>query len=356
MMQRWQVKLLAILLTLALMLVVVFIPFKIMACFKKLGSRGTRLLVTLSCFTGGVFLGTCLLFLIPEVFHLMTEPYYGFEHFPMAETTIGVGFMFIMFLERFVHSCKRKKTKKINREVQTNGCNGSTATPSPAIHEINNNEKDVQTLVQSNGETKYFQVELDNRLDEEETASVDSLTDESATKVIILFLALALDEFLGGISLGLQRTSGAVWGVLVGLLAHECVVGFSYGLQLAGLVSKKPCLSYTLGAMYALMSPVGSVVGMMIGEFVFSESINFVNGVLQGIATGVFLYVTFFEILEGKVNSKSTYKDLLAVSAGFFIMVFIALIPREGSMKQTDADYLLEHMNNKTTVQQTTYA
>ena len=39
--------------------------------------------------------------------------------------------------------------------------------------------------------------------------------------------------------MGLQRSNAGVWGMVVGLLAHEAVVGFSFGLQLASLAKRK---------------------------------------------------------------------------------------------------------------------
>jgi len=55
-----------------------------------------------------------------------------------------------------------------------------------------------------------------------------------------------------------------------------------------------------------------------------SRDVMLINGILQGIATGVFIYVTFFEILNDKVNSKTSFRNILAIFFGFVVMAAIA--------------------------------
>lgn len=333
-MERWHVKILATAITIVLMLIAVFIPFKIVAKFKKLGQKGIRILDTLGCFTGGIFLGTCLLFLVPEVVNLMQQPANsGFAgSYPVAEGIMAVGFVCIMFMERMVHSCRRTKEKT---QQQTNSTDSEEKCAKKLYGEMvylkGDKNCNTQYRAQPNEGTKAdekLEISEDNLLDEEN----EILATESITKAVILFIALSLDEFLGGISMGLQRTSTAVWGILVGLLAHECVVGFSFGLQLASLSKSRPgCFAQVLGLSYALIGPLGAVVGTLIGEMSWSsaEKVDAVNGVLQGLATGVFLYVTFFEILNGKIHSRCRYLDLVAVTFGMAVMALIAAIPKE---------------------------
>ena len=334
-MERWHVKVLATAITIVLMLIAVFVPFKIVAKFKKLGHRGTRILDTLGCFTGGIFLGTCLLFLVPEVVNLMQQPANsGFAgSYPVAEGIMAIGFVSIMFLERMVHSCRntKKKPQRTNSDSEDK-CEKMLCGESIYLK----GDKNCNTQYNSKPDegAKVMKIEEKLEISEDDPLDEDNeiLATENTTKAVILFIALSLDEFLGGISMGLQRTSTAVWGILVGLLAHECVVGFSFGLQLASLSKSRPgCFALVLGLSYALIGPLGAVVGTLIGEMSWSsaEKVDSVNGVLQGLATGVFLYVTFFEILSGKIHSHCRYSDLVAVTVGMAVMALIAAIPKE---------------------------
>lgn len=195
------------------------------------------------------------------------------------------------------------------------------------MQELNNKfKKQVSVEIEDQCQDRRFRARGDSDGD------MADKTEENTTKAVILFIALAMDEILGGLSMGLQRSNAGVWGMVVGLLAHEAVVGFSFGLQLASLASLAPskrCLVYTLAFLYALMTPLGAALGLIISEVTVVEYIDQINGVLQGLATGVFLYVTFFEILEGEIHSQTPLANIAFFTLGCGVMAAIAAIPKE---------------------------
>ena len=337
-MERWLSKLLAIIVMTVFMLLVTLLPFKLVATFKRWGKRGEMLMLTLGCFTGGIFLGTCLMFLIPEVASLMrnaVEEPTGISY-PFGEVIIGFGFFFIMFVERTIHSCQNsepeqpEKKKPVPSEPVENGnhvTNGNGVTQSRYGNYLDENGlgHELSSFVPNS----TVDVRRCSRIEISISSTLDlAKLEGDATKTVILFFALSLDEFLGGISLGLQRTNSAVWSILIGLLAHESVVGFGLGLQLSSLPQSRRFFAITLAVGYAIFGTIGAIVGTVIAETTeASQGIDLVNGILQGIATGVFIYVTFFEILEGKVHRKTRVLDLVAIAVGFFIMAAIAAIP-----------------------------
>jgi hypothetical protein len=61
----------------------------------------------------------------------------------------------------------------------------------------------------------------------------------------------------------------------------------------------------------------------------------------QSLATGVFIYVTFFEILQRELGSEDeypSYAKFLFVVAGFVCLALIALIPK-GSDPSDEDDF-----------------
>ena len=56
----------------------------------------------------------------------------------------------------------------------------------------------------------------------------------------------------------------------------------------------------------SLVTPLGVIIGMVITEYVDSQSAIqiFIIGILQGLAGGTLLYITFFEVLDRDKLSK----------------------------------------------------
>ena len=76
----------------------------------------------------------------------------------------------------------------------------------------------------------------------------------------------------------------------------------------------------------AFVTPLGVIIGMVITEYVDTDSSAnqfFIIGLLQGLAGGTLLYITFFEVLDKEKLSKmglgSLYGCFLLI-LGFGIM------------------------------------
>ena len=69
----------------------------------------------------------------------------------------------------------------------------------------------------------------------------------------------------------------------------------------------KPVLIVIYVSTFALISPIGSGIGIALSESIQSEASlqNSLVTVLQGLATGTLLYVVFFEVIE-KERMKGT--------------------------------------------------
>jgi len=60
------------------------------------------------------------------------------------------------------------------------------------------------------------------------------------------------------------------------------------------------------------------------------KSIAIANGILQAIAMGTFIYVTFFEILQEELDPEDTsLGKIFFVAAGFVLMALLDLIPED---------------------------
>lgn len=75
----------------------------------------------------------------------------------------------------------------------------------------------------------------------------------------------------------------------------------------------------------AFVTPLGVVIGMIVTEYVDEQSPmqTLVIGLLQGLAGGTLLYITFFEVLDKEKLSKlgmSSFTGCILIILGFGIM------------------------------------
>ena len=153
--------------------------------------------------------------------------------------------------------------------------------------------------------------------------------DEShvATRSLVLMLALSLHRIFEGMSVGLKHTAIGVGNMFVAVMCHETVIGFSLGLQLVKHhFTARRTLVYSF--LCSIIMPIGVAIGTIIMEVGKpSITIDIVNGTMQAISTGTFIYVTFFEILQGEITHDTDILKLLSLVFGFAVMALLSLIP-----------------------------
>ena len=147
---------------------------------------------------------------------------------------------------------------------------------------------------------------------------------------IILLVAAGCCSVFEGLSLGLQETEQGVWDLTIAILSHEVLLGFSLGIKLCRCIT--PIRVFLFAIAYGLMTPLGISVGVAIMESQGSDTgddVTIASAVLIALTGGVFLYVTFFEILNGEISANSHIAKHIAALCGFALMALISLVPHE---------------------------
>lgn len=125
--------------------------------------------------------------------------------------------------------------------------------------------------------------------------------------------------------MGLQTTVVATVQLCVAVLAHKGLVVFGVGLRLvqAGTGTRRAALSILS---FALMSPLGVAIGLAVAAGDSEGGRGLAQAVLEGVAAGTFLYVTFLEILPRELaGPEAPLAKWGCVAAGFAFMALIAL-------------------------------
>ena len=120
--------------------------------------------------------------------------------------------------------------------------------------------------------------------------------------------------------------------VYIALLIHKSVIAFSIGIQLVdGRLQRK--VSIMCMSIFSSMTPIGVILGLLVlGSFDTGVKL-FMSGILSAIATGTFLFVTFFEVLPHELSEVSNGKrgwKILFVLLGCLMVTGICMYESGG--------------------------
>eukprot|EP00794_Sanderia_malayensis_P009902 gene9902-10915_t len=318
-----------------------------------------------NCFAGGVFFSTCLLDLLPLVRDKMNSALLEVNtstHFPLGEFIAAFGFILMLATELVVHSLgkddwlgdhahvgrdmedfehepllrNRRDIKygaqddesQISSGKQVQQENGGPSPPLDAgdITPINDDVFKAQssrptTPSEFGDEITCIQSRPKSKLKRTKSISSVNVVVHSSFRIYILIIALSLHSLFEGLSVGLFTEVDTLIQILIALLIHKSILAFALGVKLidGGLPGKKIVKGIIL---FAAMAPIGVGLGLAVLSSVSHVANFFCSGILQGLATGSFLYVTFFEILPEEFSLTNTNKGqkVLTLMFGFFLI------------------------------------
>lgn len=144
-------------------------------------------------------------------------------------------------------------------------------------------------------------------------------------RALVLLLSLSFHSVFEGLAVGLQATVATTIQLCVAVLAHKGLVVFSVGLRLVKIGTGPRWATFCILSL-ALMSPVGLALGLTVAGGASGQAQGLAQAVLEGIAAGTFLYVTFLEILPRELACpEAPLAKYGCVAAGFAFMALIAL-------------------------------
>ncbi|XP_029354143.1 zinc transporter ZIP1 [Echeneis naucrates] len=287
-----QVKIGALVGLLLLTLLFGFIPARVKWFRNTDGTETHRTVLSLiSCFAGGVFLAACLLDIIPDYLSDISTELDAQKietSFPLPEFIIAAGFFAVLILEKLVLNCR-----EIGEAQEENA---------PLIVDDRNSHGHSHGDLESNGHHVHVDFEA-----------------HSPFRSFILFLSLSLHSVFEGLAIGLQNTDSKVLEICIAILVHKSIIVFSLSVKLVQS-AVRPLWVVTYIVVFAMMSPLGIGIGISVIAAQL-EAGALIQVVLEGLAAGTFVYITFLEILPHELNSPG--KQLLKVL--FILLGFTAM-------------------------------
>lgn len=242
-----------------------------------------RFLSYCNCFAGGVFFATCLLDLLPMIREKYQQAFNLADvHtvFPVAEFTTCIGFFLVLTVEQIVH----------------------TLHDSPLLHNSHGSHDQRQPLL-GKGFKEQEGFVIRSSSSSASSAPVPSHpARESSLRVYILIVALSLHSVFEGIALGLITDVERLAQIAGAIVIHKSIIAFSLGVSLVQHVM--PTKTVVKSAiLFSIMGPLGVGIGIAVLNNSTQLSSSLSSGILQGIANGTFLFVTFFEIFQRELEA-----------------------------------------------------
>ena len=267
--------------------------------------RVKRAVGWLNAFAGGVFMGIALIHLLPEARMLMTD---AFEmqglmyHFNWAEFTAAGGFFLIVFVEQIIYLCQNRLANDeepeevafAGKEVTSDKAD-TAQTSDPQKTRDESTKSDSKPLVEDDDDKDAGMLNLPTRL--------------TTLRAVILLISLSLHSIFEGLAIGLQLNRKDVVDIFIAIALHKGIEAFTIAISFAQTYVSNTAKSVYC-VVFSLMSPIGVGIGIPIAQATLAKhkempgSSRMVNAVLQAMATGTFMFVTFIEILPQELNSK----------------------------------------------------
>lgn len=300
-------------------------------------SRYQVLLSLMSCSAGGVFMGTCILDLFPDVqqqLDLLLDQTFSTQSYPVAEFIVVFGFLLVLTMEQVVLDYKEQSL--LNRPPEAQALLSEPEEQRRTLvqqHSLSGirDQPDLTASIRSetgslSGVGQGYNTAADHCGPEQARGHSHNIFDHSvhhdiashsSLRSLLLLFALSLHSVFEGLAVGLQDTIDDVVSLFLVVIFHKGIISFSLGLN---MVQSKLSVTQMLMAnmFFCVTAPLGVALGMGITEMQASFTTAAVSGTLQGIACGTFLYVTFFEVLPHEMNNgENRLLKLLFIILGF---------------------------------------
>lgn len=250
------------------------------------GNARQRFLSLCNCFAGGVFFATCLLDLLPMIRDKYQQAFdlAGIHTvFPVAEFTTCIGFFLVLTVEQIVHT--------FHDSSLLHGSHGNHSHNEPLLGEVHRSAEDGCYSSSSSS----FRPQKRKK----------TKAGESSLRVYILIIALSMHSIFEGLALGLITDVDRLAQIAGAIVIHKSIIAFSLSVNLVQHeMETKTVVKSTL--LFSIMGPIGIGIGMAVLDNSTELSSSFSSGILQGIANGTFLFVTFFEIFQRELAERGS--------------------------------------------------
>lgn len=152
-----------------------------------------------------------------------------------------------------------------------------------------------------------------------------ALAAPSALRACVLVFSLALHSVFEGLAVGLQRDRARAMELCLALLLHKGILAVSLSLRLLQSHLRAKVVA-GCGILFSCMTPLGIGLGAALAESA-GPLHQLAQSVLEGMAAGTFLYITFLEILPQELaTSDQRILKVILLLSGFALLTGLLFI------------------------------
>ncbi|XP_030854566.1 zinc transporter ZIP1-like isoform X1 [Strongylocentrotus purpuratus] len=316
-----------------LLFVIAFVGGLIPLCCIRSHSRGMaesaitrRVISLLNSAAAGIFLSIALVHLLPDV-RMIFDKALNITHggevegggmamgFDWTGFTAGVGFLFVVFVEQLMVWC-----------LESSERTDYTASDTSHLVKPTTGESDTD----GHGDYGALRERSPSECQSEASVTVqrglDNLQPLTSFRAIVLLVSLSLHGLFEGLALGLQLEEQDTIDLLIAISIHKGIESFTVLLRFAQLPGRD-VLKWSCLIIFSLTSPIGIGIGISLADPSVDADGLLVNGILQGLATGTFMFVTFVELLPAELAGKGDrLLKYTCLIAGFGLMCVLTQI------------------------------
>lgn len=191
------------------------------------------------------------------------------------------------------------------------------------FHKCMNGDTNITNKISTTAGTESY---LKKAIEPSDSVCTVNPSKREGYRAIILLVSLLFHSLFDGLALGLQTNFSNVYTILIAILFHKTLVAFSLTLKFFRAFPGRTRFILLCLSLFSAISPIGCLIGWLVSG---SDSIHIVirtgcSGILQSLAAGTFLYVTFIEILGPELGHGQP--RLISISFVFVGFLTIAIL------------------------------
>lgn len=140
---------------------------------------------------------------------------------------------------------------------------------------------------------------------------------------IILVITLGLHTLFEGMAIGLVSNVDLLATLVIAVMVHEICCAVALGVNL-GQQKIKMAAAVSVCIVFSLMMPFGIGLGLALGQIQGFTGL-LLTAILQGIATGTFIYVLFMEIIPSTICHGNAFIHMLMMLVGCVLMTVVII-------------------------------